>query len=229
MDSSFFVVSVGCPTHGGFMKHHHHHHHQFHATHRDHGDHKGPGGRHSRGDGFTRGRKFSSDDLQLMLLALLADSPGHGYQLIKALDERSDGVYSPSPGMVYPALTYMQELGLVEVASDGNKKSYSLAPDGQARLDSQRARTDELFAGLGHMARKMHHLRGALAEESAPEGSEAWLPEFVDARRSFKRALLTRSNASQDEQRRIAAILQKAIAEIEGGTAVGGAADSVPA
>jgi DNA-binding PadR family transcriptional regulator len=195
------------------MKHHHHHPH---APHRDHGDHKGPGGRHGRGDGFTRGRKFSSDDLQLMLLALLADSPAHGYQLIKALDERSEGVYSPSPGMVYPALTYMQELGLVSVASDGNKKSYSLAPDGQARLDSQRERADELFAGLGHMARKMHHLRGALAEESAPEGSDAWLPEFVEARRGLKRALLSKSSASQDEQRRIAAVLQRAIAEIEG-------------
>jgi DNA-binding PadR family transcriptional regulator len=204
------------------MKHHHQHHH-FHAPHRDHGDHKGPGGRHGRGDGFTRGRKYSSEDLQLMLLSLLAENPGHGYQLIKALDERSEGVYSPSPGMVYPALTYMHELGLVSVASDGNKKAYSLAPDGQARLDSERSRADELFAGLGQLARKMHHLRGALAEESAPEGSAAWLPEFVDARRGLKRALLSRSSAAQDEQRRIAAILQRAIAEIEGGAAAGSA------
>ncbi|MFP4906529.1 PadR family transcriptional regulator, partial [Paraburkholderia sp. BR14261] len=51
------------------------------------------------GDGFGRGRKFTSEDLQLMLLVLLAERPSHGYELIKALDARSNGFYSPSPGM----------------------------------------------------------------------------------------------------------------------------------
>ncbi|MCO8648820.1 PadR family transcriptional regulator, partial [Burkholderia multivorans] len=67
----------------------------------------GPGGRGGRGgfgdfgdDGMPRGRQFTSDDLQLLLLALLAEQPSHGYELIKALDTRSSGFYSPSPGMV---------------------------------------------------------------------------------------------------------------------------------
>src|SRR5271170_7225034 len=69
----------------------------------------GPFGR--GGPGFTSGRKFAAADLQLLILALLAEKPSHGYEIIKALDERSGGFYSPSPGMVYPALTYLEEIG----------------------------------------------------------------------------------------------------------------------
>lgn len=195
---------------------HHHHHHQHHSPSRGEGG-RGPhaGGPEHR-DGFTRGRKFSSDDLQVMLLALLAEQPSHGYELIKALNERSEGVYSPSPGMIYPALTYIQELGLADVALDGNKKSYSLSDTGREYLAQHRARADELFAGLAHMARKMAYLRGAIAENTQAEGDATWLPAFVDARRGLKHALMQKSAAPHAEQERIAAILLRATAEIEG-------------
>lgn len=174
---------------------------------------RGPhGGRPGQRDDFMRGRKFSSEDLQLMLLALLERGTGHGYELIKQLQLRSEGVYTPSPGMVYPALTYLQELGLAQAAVDGNKKSYSLSPQGQAHLDAMRARADELFAGLTHMARKMQTLRGAMAEE--PDQDGAWLALFVEARLALKRALLMKSAAGHEEQRRIAAILQRATDDI---------------
>lgn len=176
---------------------------------------RGPhGGRPGQRDDFMRGRKFSSEDLQLMLLALLAGGTSHGYELIKELQVRSEGVYTPSPGMVYPALTYLQELGLARVALDGNKKSYSLSMEGQAQLDARRARADELLAGLTHMARKMQALRGAMADEADQDG--AWLPLFVDARLALKRALLLKSGAGHEEQRRIAAILQRATDDING-------------
>ena len=81
----------------------------------------GPGGFGGEGDGFPRGRRFTSDDLQLLLLALLAERPSHGYELIRALDARSNGFYSPSPGMVYPALTYLEEVGHVTVEVEGNQ------------------------------------------------------------------------------------------------------------
>jgi hypothetical protein len=58
--------------------------------------------------GFRTGRKLASDDLQLLLLALIAEKPSHGYDLIKLLEERSGGYYVPSPGMIYPALTYLE-------------------------------------------------------------------------------------------------------------------------
>ena len=195
--------------------HHQHHHHHCDAPRHGDGD-RGPGaGRPQRPDGFMRGRKFSSDDLQLMLLSLLAGGASHGYELIKALQLKSDGVYSPSPGMVYPALTYIQELGLADVASEGNKKLYSLAEAGATELAAQQARVDELFAGLAHMARKMKHVRGAMAEEGGAD-SGAWLAEFTEARVALKRALMLKSAAGHDEQRRIAAILRRATDELNG-------------
>lgn len=197
--------------------HHHQHHHHHHCDAPRHGDgDRGPGaGRPQRPDGFMRGRKFSSDDLQLMLLSLLSGGASHGYELIKALQLKSDGVYSPSPGMVYPALTYIQELGLVDVVSEGNKKLYSLAEGGTTELAAKQTRVDELFAGLAHMARKMKHVRGAMAEEGADDGA-SWLPEFVDARLALKRALLLKSEAGHAEQRRMAEILRRATEELNG-------------
>ena len=75
-------------------------------------EHKHKGGGHGRGrHGFHAGRKLSSPELQLLLMQLLAARPSHGYELIKSLEERTDGFYAPSPGMVYPALTYLEEIG----------------------------------------------------------------------------------------------------------------------
>ncbi|MBU9547211.1 PadR family transcriptional regulator [Burkholderia multivorans] len=198
----------------------------------------GPGGRGGRGgfgdfgdDGMPRGRQFTSDDLQLLLLALLAEQPSHGYELIKALDTRSSGFYSPSPGMVYPALTYLEEVGYVASQAEGNRKRYALTDAGRTHLDAQRERVDTLFARLTHLARKMEFMRRAFAGEASGAGASGadasggaaqdeaqagWLPEFVDARVALKHALLHKSAASPDEQRRIAAILRRAIAEIEG-------------
>ncbi|KGW08487.1 transcriptional regulator PadR-like family protein [Burkholderia pseudomallei TSV 25] len=180
----------------------------------------GPGGFGGFGDdAMPRGRQFSADDLQLLLLALLAEQPSHGYELIKALDTRSSGFYAPSPGMVYPALTYLEELGYVTVQAEGNRKRYALADAGRAHLDAQRERVEMLFAKLAHLGRKMEFMRRAFAGEApaAPEDdTRGWLPEFVEARMALKQALFRRSGANADEQRRIAAILRRAVADIEG-------------
>lgn len=172
------------------------------------------------GGRLTRGRKFSSEELQLMLLALLKEQPSHGYELIKALEVRSNGFYSPSPGMVYPALTYLEELDYATVEAHGNRKRYHLADPGRIYLDANRDRVELLFAGLKHAARKMAWVKQALTDEAAAEpgaiGASGWLPEFVEARRAMKMALFQRSEASIAEQRRIAAILKRATSEILG-------------
>ncbi|MBN3757457.1 helix-turn-helix transcriptional regulator [Paraburkholderia sp. Tr-20389] len=181
----------------------------------------GGGGFGGEGDGFPRGRKFTSDDLQLLLLALIDEQPRHGYELIKALEARSNGFYTPSPGMVYPALTYLEELGYVTVQLEGNRKRYSLADAGREYLAGNRERADLMLAKLSHIARKMDSVRRAFAGETGEAGDDnaaeygGWLPEFVQARRALKHALLLRDNASPEEQRRIAAILARATAEIE--------------
>lgn len=176
----------------------------------------GPGGFGGDGEGFPRGRKFSSDDLQLLLLSLIDAQPSHGYELIKALETRSNGFYSPSPGMVYPALTYLEELGYVTVQLEGNRKRYELAQPGREYLAANRERVELMLARLTHIARKMDSVRRAFAGEEPADISEGgWLPELIQARRLLKHALLRRDSASADEQRRIAAILERAAREIE--------------
>ncbi|MGB6102599.1 MAG: PadR family transcriptional regulator [Pusillimonas sp.] len=166
------------------------------------------------GANFTRGRKFSSDELQLMLLALLENQPSHGYELVKALRNRSGGYWSPSPGMVYPALTYLYETGYAAVTIDSNKKSYALLPDGLEYLATHREQADELLATLVHMARKMKYIQGAMAADNDAAPDDGWLPDFVHARLALKRALLLKSMAGPAEQKRITAILEAATRQI---------------
>src|SRR6266513_3959445 len=109
----------------------------------------GMAGRGGRGiHGFRAGRKLGSDDLQLIILALLAEKPSHGYEIIKALEERSGGFYAPSPGMVYPALTYLEELGYASVESEGAKKLYSISDEGREYLEQNRGVVDTILAQL---------------------------------------------------------------------------------
>ncbi|SAL12551.1 PadR-like family transcriptional regulator [Caballeronia peredens] len=185
----------------------------------------GPGGMGGMGgmggfggeDGMPRGRKFSSDDLQLLLLAMLAEAPRHGYELIKALEDRSNGFYAPSPGMVYPALTYLEELGYTTVELEGNRKRYALSDAGRDYLASNRERVDIMLAKLTHFARKMDLVRRAYMGDDTDDasGDSGWVAELIAARRALKKALLLRTDASPDEQRRIAEILARATAEIE--------------
>src|SRR5208282_1231 len=104
-------------------------------------------------------------DLQLLLLALLAQKPSHGYELIKALEERSSGYYSPSPGMVYPALTYLEEIGHASVEPEGTRKLYRVTEAGLKHLADNRAVIDTLLAQLEQIGR-VQRLRRAAQRES---------------------------------------------------------------
>lgn len=173
------------------------------------------GGGFGGGDGLTRGRKLSSEDLQLLLLALIAEQPSHGYELIKALAARTNGFYSPSPGVIYPSLTYLEEIGHVSVEADGNRKRYALTDAGREHLNANRDRVDLMFAKFDHIARKMDTVRRAFSGEEAADPAEGgWLPELMEARRALKHALVRYAAGSVDDQRRIAGILLRAAAAI---------------
>lgn len=166
---------------------------------------------------LARGRKFSADDLQLLLLALIAERACHGYELIKELAVLSNGYYSPSPGVAYPALSSLEATGHVAAASDGKRRRYSITDAGRERLAEGRERAQLMLAKLVHIGRKMELARRAYAgEEIGEDGAAGWTKELIDARRALKRALLLRDQAAPDEQRRIAAILQRATDEIVG-------------
>lgn len=223
--------------HEAFHRHHQHHHMNRHG----HRGFAGFGGRHgfSGGpsgvgfDGLNRGRKLGSVDLQLLLLALLAERPSHGYELIKALDERSNGYYAPSPGMVYPALTYLEEIGHASVEVQGAKKLYSITETGLTHLESQRASVDALLEQLAYIGKRMDEVRRAMGGGDAPNDAAdfdspqafggrgrhaAGSLEVRAARRSLKSALIEKSGATLAEQKRIAGILERAAAEIRGDT-----------
>lgn len=163
-----------------------------------------------------RGRKLGSGDLQLVLLALLAERPSHGYELIKALEERSGGFYSPSPGMVYPALTYLEEVGRASVEAEGAKKLYSITQAGSDYLEANREAADAILGQLAFIARKMGRVREIFSGEDDEERSggarEVWL-----ARRELRQALRELRHLSADEAKRIAAILLRAAADVRKG------------
>jgi DNA-binding PadR family transcriptional regulator len=162
------------------------------------------------GHAFRAGRRLASGDLQLVLLALLADRPSHGYELIKALEERSGGFYSPSPGMVYPALTWLEEVGYASVAAEGAKKLYSITESGRAHLRENQEAADTMLDQLEHIGRKMGRVREIFGGDEEED-------EIVDAaRHELKRALREKRGAPSEEKSRIAAILREAAARIRG-------------
>jgi len=183
-----------------------------------------------RGGGmhFRSGRKLAAADLQLVILALLAETPSHGYELIKAVEERSGGFYLPSPGVIYPALTYLEEIGYVTVEPEGAKKRYHITASGRQHLEQNRATVDAMLAELERIGRKMEHVRRVFArDESEPEnegrtadeaqGPRAGGPrELHAARRALKMALIEKRACSREEASRIAAILRRAAEEVRG-------------
>ena len=166
------------------------------------------------GDDFPGARRLSSQDLQLVILALLAEKPAHGYELIKIIEERSDGFYTPSPGVIYPALTYLEEVGHAGVEQDGGRKLYSITPQGEAYLAEQRATADAILQALSRIGRRMDEVREAFAGVSDLDADAS--DELHRARHNLKRALRSRLGSDPAEARRIAAILDRAAAEILG-------------
>jgi len=174
---------------------------------------------------FRSGRKLASGDLQLLILALLAEKPRHGYEVIKAVEERSHGFYVPSPGMVYPALTFLEELGHASVEEEGSKKLYHITDSGRAFLSENQATADAMLEQLAWFGEKMDHVRQAFAgddTESRAQGGEdyrsrhRWSSELWDARRELRSALAEALGKGLEEQRRVASILREAAQKIRG-------------
>jgi len=109
------------------------------------GDEGWGGGRRSR----RARRMFESGELRLVLLKLIADEPRHGYDLIRAIEELTGGEYAPSPGVVYPTLTLLQDMGQIEEApGDGPRKPFQATDEGRAQLEERKEEVDALFERL---------------------------------------------------------------------------------
>lgn len=170
--------------------------------------------RRRRNTELISGRKFNADELELMLLWFISSTPAHGYELIQRFDRLSEGYYSPSPGVLYPALGRLEALGYLHAKPAGRRKIYNLTHAGQNYVDTHAERTGQLLAILKHAAKKMVWMK--YASDNVPAAAEAtgWLPEFIQTRKALKAALLRQSDASHEQQQRVIAILQQTIAEI---------------
>jgi len=107
------------------------------------------GGHQRGGRGGRLGRVFDQGDLRYVLLQLISEQPRHGYELIKAIEERFGGIYSPSPGVIYPTLSWLEDMGYaVPETENGARKRYHITAEGQAFLAANRAGIDALFSRI---------------------------------------------------------------------------------
>jgi DNA-binding PadR family transcriptional regulator len=165
------------------------------------------GGRHHGGGrGGRPGRFFDHGDLRYVLLGLIAERPCHGYELIKAIEEKLGGMYSPSPGVIYPTLTLLEELGYIRPdTADGPRKQFIITAEGAAFLADNRAVVDQIFARMAEAG-------------EAYDGGPA--PEIRRAMHNLETALtirLGRGPLTADQVRGVTAILDRAASEIEQG------------
>ena len=160
------------------------------------------GGHDERG-GRGGGRFFDQGGLRLVVLKLIADKPRHGYELIKALEEGSGGVYSPSPGVIYPTLTLLEEMGFATASDAGNgRKLFTITPEGQAHLDANSAIVKATFEKMA-----------AIAERSG-----AFHPQIARARENLRAALRLKIGAGSlttEQAEAIAAALDAAAKAVE--------------
>jgi DNA-binding PadR family transcriptional regulator len=164
----------------------------------------GPG--HRRGGRRHPGRKrmFEGGELRLVLLKLIADEPRHGYDLIRAVEEMTGGEYAPSPGIVYPTLTMLEEMGLIdEQKSKDSKKIFAATDEGLAHLDDNADQVEELIERLTDMR--------------PPERSDAG-PAIGRAVKNLMTAMshrIGRDGFDEELLHEIAAILDEAAQRIE--------------
>ena len=159
------------------------------------------------GRGGGGGRVFGHGGLRFVLLRLIADKPSHGYELIKAIEERLGGAYSPSPGTVYPTLTLLEELGYVSVgaADEGGRKRYTVTTAGQDYLAAHREMADAMMARMS-----------GGADGAGPRGGRP--PQVTRAIENLKLAMrmrLSREPLTEAQAHAFAAVLDSAAQQIE--------------
>jgi len=129
-------------------------------------------------DDMRAGRMLAQGDLRLVALALIAQAPRHGYEIIKLVEEKTADWYSPSPGIVYPTLTFLEEAGYVTVSSEGAKKLYTITDEGRAYLDANRDLADVVLDRLTAIGERVNRWRRA---ERGERGQRRSLPPLLEA------------------------------------------------
>jgi len=179
----------------------------------------GYNGRHGYGgsgmgpDDIRAGRMLAQGDLRLIALAFIAEAPRHGYEIIKLVEEKTGDWYSPSPGIVYPTLTYLEEAGYVTASTAGSKKLYAITDEGRAYLATNKAIADIVLARLSAVGERI-----ARARQSSDESrqSRRSLPPLVDAALAHLRETVgKRLEGDAEIEAQLVEILARAAAELQ--------------
>ena len=170
----------------------------------------GFGGRHGGGmnpDDMRAGRMLAQGDLRLVALALIAQAPRHGYEIIKLVEEKTADWYSPSPGIVYPTLTFLEE------AAEGAKKLYTITTEGRAYLEANRDLADVVLDRLTAIGERVNRWRRAARGEREQRRS---LPPLLEAAFDHLRETVgKRLEGDAEAEAHLAEILARAAGEMQ--------------
>jgi DNA-binding PadR family transcriptional regulator len=176
---------------------------------------------HGRGHGMDSddmraGRILAQGDLRLIALALIAQEPRHGYEIIKLVEEKTADWYSPSPGIVYPTLTYLEEAGYVTAAAEGSKKLYTITAEGRAYLKANRELVDVVLARLTALGERARHWRRDTRGERGERGEHRGLPPLTQAALDHLRETVGKRLAGDAEaEAHLVEILARAAADVQ--------------
>ena len=149
-------------------------------------------------------RQFDNGELRFVILQLIAEKPSYGYEIIKAIEERLSGAYAPSPGVVYPTLTMLEEEGYATVSStEGNKKLYAATDRGLEYLKENKVTLKAIFGRM---------------EEAGKAFGRGRSPQIMRAIMNLRYALkirTERSNLSAEQVRKIAEAIDAAARVID--------------
>jgi DNA-binding PadR family transcriptional regulator len=158
------------------------------------------------------GRMLAQGDLRLIALALIAEQPRHGYEIMKVLEDKTAGWYSPSPGIVYPTLTFLEETGYVTAQADGAKKLYTITAEGRGHLEENRDFVDAVLARLTAIGERVARRRERFGDdERRPE-----VPPLVRAALdNLREVAAERLKSNGDTEAKVVEVLARAAAELK--------------
>lgn len=161
-------------------------------------------GRH-RGRGRHRRRRqwFGSGDMKYVILRTIKDKPMHGYEVMKALEDKTRGCYTPSPGTVYPTLQWLEDEGLVQSEDRDGKKVYSITDAGGEFLEENKSSVEEIFDRIDEMIDRF-------VGDSMPDVNRAVGKLVAQVYRSSWQL-----HGDVEKRKRIAEVLEEALKELE--------------
>ncbi len=161
-------------------------------------------------------RMLAQGDLRLIALALIAEAPRHGYEIIKLLEEKTAEWYSPSPGIIYPTLTYLEEAGYVTAAAEGSKKLYTITEEGSAYLKANREIVDAVLDRLSALGERVNRWRQRVRGERGERGERGSLPPLSEAALDHLRETISkRLEGDADAEAHLVEILARAAADMQ--------------